>query len=219
MSDSATPLAATPIIQTDSGFLATRVAELEENVVAQNVVLLELGLRVDELEQGLAPVLEGLPDQVLLTSFLQSQLDDLQVRVGTLEELVATVVATSDHPLIGTWAVADETSDGVSGLVIFTAEGTVVVVPPGGGMGIGAWAPTGPRTAITVWLVPRAERDREGNFTALRSQITIDATGTTVAFAYAVLQVTARGGMAERSHGSVNGVRISMPTLGPVVAT
>ena len=53
---------------------------------------------MDELEQGLAPVLEGLPGQVLLSSFLQSQIDDLHVRVGTLEESVVTPVVPSDHP-------------------------------------------------------------------------------------------------------------------------
>jgi hypothetical protein len=219
VSNSATPRSATPIFPSDTDNPATQVAELEGTVVAQNLALLELELRVEELEQGLAPVLEGLPDQVLLTSFLQSQIDDLQVRVGTLEESIATVVAPSDHLLVGTWVVADETADGVPGLVIFAAEGTVVVVTPGGGMGIGAWAPTGPRTAIAVWLLPGTERDRAGNVTAQRSEITIDTTGATVMLAYEVLQVTARGGVAERGHGSITGVRISIPTPEPVSET
>ena len=68
------PAAATP----DAVALAARVAELEEAVI-------RLELRVAELERGLAPVLEGLPEQAALAAFLQAQLDDLRARVDALE--------------------------------------------------------------------------------------------------------------------------------------
>ena len=183
------------------------------------MALLELGLRVDELEQGLAPVLEGLPTRFCSPPSSESRTRRPQSPRGGAGRRHRNCDVDSDHPLVGTWAVADEMAAGVPGLVIFTAEGTVVVVSPGGGTGPGAWAPTGPRTAVAVWLLPSAGRDREGNVTVLRSQITLDATGATVVLAYEVLQVTARGGVAERSQGTVTGVRISIPTPEPVSPT
>src|SRR4051812_6786182 len=68
-SSAATPQAATPVSSPTADALATRVADLKATVAAQSRAQLDLALRVDTLEQGLAPVLAGLPDQVATMAF------------------------------------------------------------------------------------------------------------------------------------------------------
>src|SRR6187401_1046449 len=105
----ATPGAATPVGSPTADALATQVADLEGTIAAQTWAQLELELRVDALEQGLVPILEGLPEQIELASFLQNQINDLQGRVSVLEaNPVATPVVISEHPLVGTWAITSE---------------------------------------------------------------------------------------------------------------
>jgi len=209
----ATPGAATPVGSPTADALATQVADLEGTIAAQTWAQLELELRVDALEQGLVPILEGLPEQIELASFLQNQINDLQGRVSVLEaNPVATPVVISEHPLVGTWAITSE-AGGTPGLLSFTPDGTVVVTLPGGGSGVGAWAATGPGTAVAVWVIANtAGREAGSTMTALRAVITVDAAGQTVTLDYEVLEITPRGSVNEHGSGIVTGPRVPLPT-------
>lgn len=213
----ASPRPATPVPVSDADVLATRIAGLEATVAAQSAALLELDLRVDELEQGLAPVLEGLPEQAVVTAFLQNQIDDLRARVATLEEVPpATPTGAAGHPLVGTWAVADAASGGAPGLVTFTPDGTVVVVAPGGGSGVGAWAATGPRTAVAAWVLAAPAGPAGANVAAVRAEVEVDGTGTAIEVVYRVLEIGPRGGVAEQGDGTVRGARVPLDAATPL---
>ena len=209
----ATPGAATPVGSPDAS-LGTRVADLEATTAAQTAALLALQLRVDALEQGLQPVLEGIPDQVAQIGSLQDQVNDLQARVSELEASPgATPIASpTDHPLIGTWAVSDTASGGTPGLLTFTPQGTVVVLTPSGASGIGAWVSSGPASAVAVWILLSAPLTGDYATAAIRAEITIDPAAQTITVTYQILGITTRGSVAEQNHGSLVGIRIASAT-------
>jgi hypothetical protein len=203
---------ATPAASPSTDALATRVADLETTIAAQSRTQLDLALRVDALEEDLAPILEGLPDQALTTAFLQDQINDLQGRVSGLEaSALATPISTAVHPLVGSWAIATA-AGGAPGLISFGADGTVVVTVPGGGSGIGAWSATGPGTAVAVWVMQNTNLAAGNVTTAVRAQITVDAAGQTMTLTYAVLEITPRGSVAEHGRGTLTGVRVPLGT-------
>jgi hypothetical protein len=212
----ATPRAATPVVLSETELLATRVSELEATVAAQTIAQIESDLRVVELEQGLALLLEGLPEQVILIDFLQSQIDDLRVRVDGLEALAgATPVDSGEHPLVGTWAVVEDGAGGIPGLVGFTPGGTVVLISPTGGTGIGAWGATSPLSAIAVWVFPHSATGGERDTTALQVRIAVDAGGEAITMSYLVMSGTPRGRVPEQNSGTITGVRIPSGTATP----
>jgi hypothetical protein len=159
--------------------------------------------------------------RVVVIDFLQSQIDDLRSRVDGLEAALAsaTPADTAGHALVGTWAVREDASGGIPGLVSFTPDGTVVVVSPGGGTGVGAWAATGPQSAIAVWVFPASPAGREGNTVALQVRITVEPAGNSITMSYRVIGVTPRGSVAERNSGTITGVRIPIETPTPLPET
>jgi hypothetical protein len=225
LTQSATPATpgATPASPgTDPDALATRVAELEGTVAALTLAQIEADLRADELAQGLVPLLEELPERVVVIGFLQSQIDDLRSRVDGLEAALAsaTPADTARHALVGTWAVREDASGGIPGLVSFTPDGTVVVISPGGGSGIGAWATTGPQSAIAVWVFLNSAGAGEGRTTtALQARITVDGEGQSITIEYQIMSITPRGSVSEHGSGTITGVRVPIETPTPVPET
>ena len=63
--------------------------------------------------------------------------------------------ATASHPVVGAWWVRpDRMSDSAGNLGTFGADGIFVGVDPGGGVGIGAWRPTGARSFEVTFHFP-----------------------------------------------------------------
>ncbi|HKG24105.1 MAG TPA: hypothetical protein VKB09_00575 [Thermomicrobiales bacterium] len=87
----------------------------------------------------------------------------------------AAEVSMEGHPILGTWIVDDP--NGSPSLTSFTADGVVIDVETSGGTALGAWRPTGDRTAeltmviviaapefsATIQIKATAEVDETGN--------------------------------------------------------
>ena len=130
-----------------------------------------------------------------------------------------TMMAMTTHPLVGTWrwdndpAVLDDDSYG-----IFTTGGSYLEVtrPDNAGVGVGAWTPTGERTAdvITVFIdADASEAFAPGTGTFLMS-VTVDASGDAVT-ATADLQVRDPDGTVtfEGAGWTFTGTRVSVAPL------
>jgi hypothetical protein len=92
----------------------------------------------------------------------------------------ASTAATATHPLAGTWTiVTDLGEDTFPSVAIFHADGTYTEVLPWGPVLMGAWAPTGERTAVVTLVLNELQDDKlwqgQGRATA-----EVDETGNTM---------------------------------------
>jgi hypothetical protein len=96
------------------------------------------------------------------------------------EATPAGVAATATHPLAGAWTiVTDLGEDTFPSVAIFHADGTYTEVLPWGQVLLGAWQPTGERTAVMSlifnYLVDEELVEGQG-----RATLEVDETGNTL---------------------------------------
>lgn len=94
----------------------------------------------------------------------------------------ATPAALVDHPVVGAWWSAnDAEGPGVNtAYVVFHDDGTYLEVDPNIGIGVGAWRPTGERSAELTYVFqdinPEPAATAPGTVT-VRQEIEVDETG------------------------------------------
>jgi hypothetical protein len=117
------------------------------------------------------------------------------------------------HPLVGAWAIdIDVAVPGDTGapsvLAAFGADGTYQQVTGDGAVGVGAWQPTGPNTAVMTFheLVPGSR----GGTTTVRVAITVAADGQGFDATY-TLELTGMAGApaGQFGPGRAKGTRIA----------
>jgi hypothetical protein len=96
------------------------------------------------------------------------------------EATPASMAATATHPLAGAWTiVTDLGEDTFPSVAIFHADGTYTEVLPWGQVLLGAWQPTGERTAVMTmifnYLVDEELVEGQG-----RATLEVDETGNTL---------------------------------------
>jgi len=91
------------------------------------------------------------------------------------------VPATADHPLVGTWAiVTGEGADTFPSVANFNADGTYTEVLPWGIVILGAWQPTGERTATLTQIFNFLTDDDRLVQGQGRYMLEVDQTGNTL---------------------------------------
>ena len=101
-------------------------------------------------------------------------------RVGTAQE--GTPSAVSAHPVVGAWVFDTDAADPANALsyAAFHADGTYVEVHPLVGVGVGAWHPTGERTADLTIVFQDIDPSRAGiapGTLIIRVAVEVDPTG------------------------------------------
>jgi hypothetical protein len=152
--------------------------------------------------------------------------------VGVLAYLGRSTTAQEDtmaeHPFVGSWLVVDPTitdpAENVPSLGAVAADGSYVESHPDVGVGVGAWVPTGERTA-DLTIVFRAA-DEAGNFEGLvtgRGTIEVNEAGTAWDGTYSVEAVAPDGAVLFSVQGQSHGTRIEVEPMGamstPAVGT
>ena len=77
-----------------------------------------------------------------------------EIRTQAQEATPAAMTAMATHPLVGTWAIVTEVSaeETFPSVANFNADGTYTEVLPWGIVILGAWQPTGERTAVLTQI-------------------------------------------------------------------
>jgi hypothetical protein len=109
------------------------------------------------------------------------------------------------HPLVGTWVVTNP--DGAPVVIAFTADGVVVDTEGDGGTGVGAWQPTGERTAAFTFVLPASDQEFIG-IIGLRATAEVDASGATFTAPYSVSSQLPDGTAPLSDQGQVTGTRL-----------
>lgn len=90
--------------------------------------------------------------------------------------------ATADHPLVGTWAIVTGIGENTFPSVAnFNADGTYTEVLPWGQLILGAWQPTGERTAVLTQIFNYLVDDELVHGQG-RGTVEVDETGNTMNF-------------------------------------
>ena len=97
----------------------------------------------------------------------------------------ASMAATTTHPLAGAWTfVSGVGEEAFPSVVIFHADGTYIEVLPWGAVLLGAWQPTGERTATLTQIINFFADDDPSRLVQGqgRATVEVDETGNTLTF-------------------------------------
>jgi len=124
-----------------------------------------------------------------------------------------------EHPIVGPWVIEADDPASTPSLAIFHPDGSYTF-RSGTGVGIGAWEPTGERTADATLLFPVLDEQGEfGGFAVLRSSGEVADDGQALAGTGTVEFPTADGGTTgEIGLTSLTGTRIVVEPVGEPVA-
>src|SRR5262245_25538272 len=145
---------------------------------------------------------------------------------GAASPAGAQDVTPAEHPLVGAWVldVDVEAADDPPIHLLFHADGTWIVATPYYGDGVGAWQPTGDRTADATVVFQDLNPDPTqvvlGTLTASLA-IEVDATGDAFAARLASEGRWPDGTLAEKDESTARGTRLGiepLPALGRPVA-
>ena len=123
----------------------------------------------------------------------------------------ATPAAGGAHPLVGAWGMRDVRNEtGGPSLIAFTGDGIALESTPQGFGPMGAWRPTGPRSAEATRVNALVDPDTgayQGTWVR-RYRIEVDAAGAGWTADYTATVVDALGGVLETATEPAFGVRI-----------
>jgi hypothetical protein len=119
---------------------------------------------------------------IVAVVFLSSVVTLSRPPAAAQEATPAQVVpATADHPLVGTWAiVTDMGEDTFPSVANFNADGAYTEVLPWGQLILGAWQPTGERTAVLTQIFNFVTDDDQLVQGQGRYLLEVDQTGATI---------------------------------------
>ena len=132
---------------------------------------------------------------------------------GVSRAVGASQQDTTAHPLVGTWVIDPEVADPANppSFDAFMADGTLVNIGSDGAS-VGAWEPTGPRTATMTFAGLVA--GNPGAFFVLRGNLEVDEAGDTLTGSHSFTLVAADGTVLAAFQGEgAHGTRIHSEPL------
>ncbi len=123
-------------------------------------------------------------------------------------------MSPSEHPLVGAWVLDLDVQSGDDPplYLLFHADGTWILANPYFGEGVGAWQPTGERTAEATIVFQDLNSDpnavEPGTLTAIFA-IEVDTTGDAFAARWAAESRWLDGTLASRDDGTAKGTRLT----------
>lgn len=129
----------------------------------------------------------------------------------------ATPAGMSGHPLVGAWMMDGDANDPANPLelIVFTADGLYIGADAFGGNTIGAWEPTGARTAVITLAFPLSGGDAPGGLVQVRGTVEVAEDGQSFTAPY-TLEVVGPGGArsGEYGPGAATGTRMVIEPMG-----
>jgi hypothetical protein len=165
--------------------------------------------------------------RLLRVSLLVTLLAVPAIARGAAPYAGAQEVSTAGHPVVGAWVLDLDlrSTDDPPLYLLFHADGTWILANPYFGDGVGAWRPTGDRTAdgtvVFQDLSPDPYQIAPGTLTASMA-FEVDETGDTFAARWASEGRWLDGTLAARNDSTARGTRLaveSLPASGTPVAS
>ena len=133
------------------------------------------------------------------------------------------MMAMATHPIVGAWRFVNEpgTPEENVSYGIFHADGTYTEAHPYGGPGIGAWTPTGERTADLTIIFQNISEDPnvfEPGVVTVWQAFEVDETGTTLTATGSVEVATPDGAVVFAGEANSLGTRVKAEPV-PVMGT
>jgi hypothetical protein len=136
----------------------------------------------------------------------------------------ATPAAPAGHPFAGAWLVDTDAADPANfpALAVAGADGTYVESHPQVGVGVGAWVPTGERTAtLTVVFRATDQAGAPAGVVAAQAEVAVDAAGDGWTSDYAFEATAPDGSVLFAGRATARATRLvagAAPPLGAVFA-
>ena len=130
----------------------------------------------------------------------------------------ATPAAGAGHPFVGAWVVDTATADPANfpALGAATADGVYVESHPQVGVGVGAWEPTGGRTAdLTIVFRATDQAGAPVGVVTARAAVEVDAAGDAWDAAYTFEAVAPDGAVLFAGRGRAHAARVEAEPMAP----
>jgi hypothetical protein len=125
----------------------------------------------------------------------------------------------ADHPLVGTWFVAEAQEPDDSFMISFLSDGVAIQLEGSGVAAFGVWEATGPTTANATFHT-RFEDEEYAEVITIRAAFDVAPDGLTLTGEYTAQIVTPDGDdVGELGPGAVVGTRMVVEPMGTPVAS
>lgn len=124
-----------------------------------------------------------------------------------------TPVAKADHPVVGAWLTDTNQDDpaNVPAFFVFHSDGTYIQEE--GDIGVGAWEPTGERTAALTILFRFTTEDGGVRLLKVRASVEVAEDGATFTAPYSLELTEPDGTISMQDTGVATGERITVEPL------